>query len=293
MQTFDWALIQSFLAVADKGSFSAAARSSRLSQPTIGRHIQLLQDQLGTILFRRGGQGYVLTDTGVALMEHALTMREAAAQASLVAEGRTGEISGTVRITASEIMATYILPDVLVTLLKKEPSLQVELVATNSTENLLLREADIAVRMVRPDQQTLIARKIGEINLGLFAAPEYLAEREEPQQIDDLDGHALLGYDRSDLIIRGMAGFGVKIDRDAFAFRTDDQVVYMEALKSGAGIGASQVGIANDAGLTRLFPEIPIEPIPVWLAAHRELRTSARVRRVFDFLTEELPPFLK
>ncbi len=288
MQQFDWTLIQSFLAVAEEGSFSAAARVSQNSQPTIGRHIQQLQDQLGAVLFQRGDKGYVLTNTGLELVDHALSMQVAAAQISLVAEGRAEDVSGTVRITASEVMATFVLPDVLAKLLKAEPSLQIELVGTNSTENLLLREADIAIRMVRPDQQSLISRKLGEISLGMFAAPSYLDRYGTPGDLDALGRHVLLGYDRSDLIIWGMSNLGLTVDRNSFAFRTDNQVVYMQALKSGMGIGASQIKLAEEAGLVRLLPGIPIDPLPVWLAAHQELRTSARVRRVFDFLAQNL-----
>ncbi|MCP5088019.1 MAG: LysR family transcriptional regulator [Rhodobacteraceae bacterium] len=293
MQEFDWTLIQSFLAVAEKGSFTAAARTSNSSQPTIGRHIQQLQEQLGSVLFQRGEKGYVLTQTGLDLFEHAKAMRASAARISLVAEGQAEDVAGTVRITASEIIATFVMPVVLAKLIAAEPLLQIELVATNSTENLLLREADIAVRMVRPDQQSLFSRKLGDISLGMFAATSYLRQRGIPETFEALKQHTLLGYDRSDLLINGMLELGFTVDRNSFAFRADNQVVYMEALKAGMGIGASQVSLAEQAGLVRLFPDMPIEPLPVWLTAHNELRTSARVRRVFDFLANELIPQLR
>ncbi|GGA19442.1 LysR family transcriptional regulator [Neptunicoccus cionae] len=289
MQSFDWTLIQSFLAVAQSGSYSAAARKSGRSQPTIGRHIEQLQSQLGATLFQRATKGYDLTPTGRALLDHARTMQRAAAEMSLVTEGRAAEVRGTVRITASEIVATYILPELLAELLAQEPELQIELVATNSTENLLLREADIALRMVQPMQQDLIARRIGVIPIGLYGAPSYLARKGRPQQFEEIANHVLLGYDRSDLMIRGIAALGFPIKREDFAFRVDDQVTYMEALRAGVGLGACQKRQAERYGLIELLPELTIPPLPVWITAHSALRTSAKVRRVFDFLTDHLP----
>ena len=292
MNTFDWTLLQSFLAVAEEGSYSGAARVTRHSQPTIGRHIQQLQEQLDTVLFQRTTGGYVLTEAGTALMDHAMAMRFAAARISLVAEGRTAEIAGVVRITASDVMATYVLPELLGQLLRAQPGLQVELVATNSTENLMLREADIAVRMVRPTQPDLIARKMGEIALGLFAARSYLDHAGIPTSIAEFKDHILIGYDRSDLMLRVMAELEIEIRREDFTFRIDNQVAYFEAIKAGVGIGAGQVELSESMGLVRVLPEIPIPPLPVWLTAHQELRTSARVRCVFDFLADRLPASL-
>jgi len=293
MQEFDWTLLQSFLAVAKEGSFSGAARVTRHSQPTIGRHVQQLQAQLGTVLFQRHTTGYILTETGTALMEHALRMQAAAAQISMVATGRAEEIAGTVRITASEIVATYILPEILGRLLQQQPGLQIELVATNSTENLLLREADIALRMATPEQQGLITRRMGQISVGLFAAQSYLDHAGTPTGSQDIMNHIVLGYDRNDTIIRGMADFGIAVTRQDFAFRIDNQVAYLEAIRAGVGIGATQVSLAQAMKLVPVLPELPIPPLPVWLTAHEELRTSARVRCVFDFLAENLPPVLR
>jgi DNA-binding transcriptional LysR family regulator len=289
MQTFDWTLLQSFLSVAETGSYSAAARATGRSQPTIGRHVEQLQSQLGAVLFQRAQTGYTLTQTGTALMDHARTMQQAAAKISLITEGRAEEVRGTVRVTASEIVATYILPHIFADLLAEEPELQIELVATNSTENLSMREADIAVRMVQPDQQDLIARKLGEIEVGLFAAQSYLDRAGTPHSPADFANHIVLGYDKSDIIIRGMETFGIKASREDFAFRIDNQVTYLESVRAGVGIGASQRRQAEKYGLIEILPELKIPPLPVWLAAHSELRTSARVRRVFDFLANYLP----
>lgn len=289
MQTFDWTLLQSFLAVAETGSYSAAARATGRSQPTIGRHIEQLQSQLGAILFQRAQSGYTLTQTGTALMDHARAMQQAAANISLITEGRAEDVHGTVRVTASEIVATYILPELFADLLAAEPELQIELVASNTSENLSLREADIAVRMVQPNQQDLIARKIGEIETGLFAAQSYLDRKGTPTTPDDFTKHTILGYDKSDLIIRGMAAFGMQAKPTDFAFRIDNQAAYLEAIRAGVGIGATQRRQALRYNLIEVLPQLQLPPLPVWLAAHAELRTSARVRRVFDFLADHLP----
>ena len=289
MQTFDWTLLQSFIVVAETGSYSAAARASGRSQPTIGRHIEQLQTQLGATLFQRATSGYSLTATGTALMDHARAMEQAAANISLITEGRAEDLRGTVRVTASEIVATYILPELFAELLAQEPELQIELVASNTSENLSLREADIAVRMVQPDQQDLIARKIGNINIGLFAAQSYLDRKGTPTTPNDISNHTVIGYDKSDLIIRGMAEFGMQAKHEDFAFRIDNQVAYLEAIRAGVGIGASQRSQAERYDLVEVLSELKLPSLPVWLAAHAELRTSARVRRVFDFLADHLP----
>ena len=289
MHSFDWTLLQSFLAVAETGSYSAAARASDRSQPTIGRHIEQLQTQLGATLFQRSTTGYTLTQTGTALMDHARAMQQAAANISLITEGRAEDLRGTVRVTASEIVATYVLPSIFAELLSQEPELQIELVASNTSENLSLREADIAVRMVQPDQQDLIARKIGDIDIGLFAAQSYLDRAGTPKKPEDIANHIVLGYDKSDLIVRGMAEFGMRATRNDFAFRIDNQVAYLEAIRAGVGIGASQRRQAARYKLVEVLTQLELPSIPVWLAAHAELRTSARVRRVFDFLADQLP----
>ena len=286
---FDWTLLQSFLAVAEHGSHSAAARALGTSQPTIGRHLAELQAQLELELLERSPKGYQLTSAGAELMSLAEDMRQSAAQISLLSEGRTAKVEGTVRVTASEVVATYLMPEVLPPLLDAEPELEIELVATNSTENLLLREADIAVRMVEPDQNGLIRKRLGGISIGLFAANSYLAQSPPFTGTDDLKQHRLVGYDRSELILKGMAEFGLNMDRHDFAFRCDNQVTYVQALAAGMGIGVCQRRVAINLGLVDLAPGLAIPPLPVWLTAHEALRSSARVRRVFDHLAEHLP----
>lgn len=289
MKEFDWNLIKSFVAVAETGSLSAAARRLAASQPTLGRHIAELELALGVTLFRRGRRGYELTEAGSTLYERGRAVSEQANAFSLLALGSVEAIEGTVRIAASEVVAAFVLPEMMAQLGEEEPGIEVEIVASNQVENLLRRDADIAIRMVRPAQNELVARKVSDIPLCLCAAKSYLDRRGRPEKPGDLADHALVGFDRSDEIIRGFTAFGIPVGRSHFRFRTDNQIVLWEAVRTGNGIGIGQEPLADsDPGLEKLFPEVPLPNLPVWLAMHRDVRTSMRIRRVADFLHEEL-----
>jgi len=289
MQTLDWTYLQSFTAVAEQGSLSAAARVLGGSQPTMSRHISALEAELGLRLFDRTSGGLVLTPTGIDLLQHARQMAQAASHLSLAATGRVQVIAGTVRLTASESMAVNVMPPILTALRRAEPEIDIELVASDQTDNLLLREADIAVRMYRPTQADVITRKVGMVEIGAFATREYLARRGHPTEPGDLAEHDLIGYDRSDQIILGFRELSIDVGRDFFSFRCDNQEVTWRMVKAGYGIGFTRldVGMA-EPGVVRLFEDITMPQLPIWLTAHAELKTSARVRRVYDFLATAL-----
>ena len=289
MADLDWNLIRSFVAVAETGSLSAAARRLAASQPTLGRHVAELEQALGVVLFRRGRTGYELTEQGAVLFERAQHVGEAANAFARLATGATEQIAGTVRVAASEVVSAYVLPPILARLRQAEPAIEIEIVASNQVENLLRRDADIAVRMVAPAQQDLIARKIADLPLTACAATSYLERRGRPHGPEDLVGHDLIGFDRGLDIINGFAALGVAIDRHAFAVRTDNQIVFWEAIRAGNGIGFAQRQLAErDPLVETILPELALPPLPMWLAMHRDVRTSARVRRVADFLFAEL-----
>lgn len=292
MQDLDWNLIRSFAAVAETGSLSAAARKLSASQPTLGRHVAELEQALGVALFRRGRTGYELTDKGAALFDSARTIREHAAAFSRLALGASEELAGTVRIAASEIVAAYVLPAIAQRFAVEEPGIEIEIVASNQVENLLRRDADIAIRMVAPTQQELIARKIADLPLVACAAKSYLGRRGRPERPEDLAAHDLIGFDRADDIIRGFLAFGVKTDRHAFRLRTDNQIVYWEAVRAGNGIGFSQKYLADrDPLIETVLPELALPTLPMWLVMHRDVRTSARIRRAADILHQELKAY--
>ena len=281
----DWSLIRVFLAVAEAGSLSAAAETLGLSQPTLSRQVRAAERALGGPLFRRHARGLSLTEAGAALVTDARAMKAAAARLGLSAAGRGGTLKGTVRITASGAVSFHILPPILACLRREEPEIELELHPSDTTENLLFREADIAVRMYRPQQLDIVTRQIGTLEIGLYAARSYLDRVGLPGTFEALRAHAWIGFDRSENIIQGMRDLGVEVDRSFFGLRCDDNVTYWALLRAGCGIGVAPV-VAGDTApdLVRLMPEVPIPGLPVWLAAHEALRETPRLRRVWDAL---------
>lgn len=283
----DWSLIRSFLAVAEAGSLSAAARTTGISQPTLGRHVQAVEAALGVTLFTRVAQGLALTEAGRALVPAARAMRVAAAELALTARSQAAGIAGTVRITASRVVSHAILPPILARLRQSEPGIQIDLVPSDTTENLLFGEADIALRMYRPTQGDLVARQIGAVPLGLYAARSYLDRRGRPATLDDLMHHDFIGQDRMDQIIRVMGALGMEVDRSFFPVRCDDPLTYVELVRAGCGLGGILRAVGDpDPALERLDLVADLPSLPVWLTAAPRLRQSPRLRRVWDALAE-------
>jgi len=290
---FDWRLVRSFLAALDQGSLLGAARVLSASQPTIGRHIAELEAQLGVLLFERTGRGLLPTATALQLAESARAMDNAANELARNVSGLEPGISGTVRITASQPVACFVLPPILAQMRLALPDIQVELVASNAVSNLLRREADIALRMVQPDQASLVVKRIAKVTLGTYAHRDYLRRRGTPKQPQDLLNHELVGSDRDEAILKGMAGFGLPVTREAFAFRCDDLIAYWEAVRAGLGIGfIADYLAATDKDVVAVLPMIKVPPLPIWLTVHREIRTSRRIRAVYDFLSQAVPKAL-
>jgi len=286
---FDWSLVRSFLAVLDHGSLLGAARQLNASQPTIGRHVTELENHLGIVLFDRTGRGLIPTESALRLAESARVMQIGADQLARSAMGAEQSNAGTVRISASQPIACFALPAVLAQMRLTLPQVQIELVASNSVSNLLKREADIAIRMVQPEQATLVARKIGKVAIRACAHQDYLRRRGVPRQPADLLSHDLIGSDRNDEILKGFTAMGFGVTRENFAFRTDDLIVVWQAVRAGLGIGfVSEHLIRTDPAVVPVLSKLAIEPLPVWLAVHREIRTNKRIRAVYDFLSEAL-----
>lgn len=287
---FDWSLVRSFLAVLEKGSLLAASRDLQLSQPTIGRHVAELESQLGLVLFDRNGRGLLPTEAAYHLAESARIMQSGADQLARNVMGADLGASGTVRITASQPVSCYVLPPLLAQMRLSLPDVQVELVASNEVSNLLRREADIAVRMVQPQQASIIARRVGKVTLRACAHQDYLRRRGVPRQPNDLLAHDLIGGDRNDDTLKGFAAQGLVVGREQFAFRSDDLIVVWQAVRAGLGVGfVSEYLIRSDPAVIPVLPKLKIQPLPVWLAVHKEIRTSKRIRAVYDFLADALP----
>ncbi|WP_323768143.1 LysR family transcriptional regulator [Antarctobacter sp.] len=285
----DWSLIQTFLTVAETGSLSEAARKLSISQPTAGRQIRQIENALELELFQRQPRGLSLTDAGAALVPHARRMAEGMQGFSLAAAGRSETLSGPVRITASVFTAQHYLPSILARLRKEEPDITIDLVPTDRSENLLYREADIAVRMYRSEQLDIVTRHLGELSLGLFAAKGYLDRRGRPDRFEQFFDHDLVGYDQSDLILRGLRSMGLEAQREWFATRTDHHSVYWEMVRAGCGIGIAQLRVGRaDPVVEQVLPDVPLPTLPLWLAAHEAVRRTPRIRRVWDALAEGL-----
>lgn len=292
---FDWSLIRSFLAALDQGSLLAAARLLKTSQPTLGRHIAELESQLGVVLFERTGRGLVPTATALQLAESARGMEAGALQLTRTLSGAQLQTRGTVRITASVPVAVQLMPPLLAGMRQALPDIQVELVSSNQVSNLLRREADIAVRMVRPDQGTLVAKKLGDVVVGAYAHRSYLARHRPIRQLPDLLHHELIGNDTDTSILRGFEAMGYAVGPEAFALRTDDFIVQWQAVRAGLGIGfVAEYMARTDPDVVRVLADaLTIPALPVWLAVHREIRTNRRIRAVYDYLAEALPPAIR
>lgn len=288
--SLDWDLLQSLHAVLEAGSFSAAARIRRLTQPTLGRHIDQLERQLGAPLFLRSPRGLQPTDLALAFRPHLADMAAAANTATRDATGVASGAGGVVRVAASDVVGIEVLPAILARFRQQHPGIDVELVLSNKNEDLTRRDADVAVRNVRPTQNSLVAKKVGELKLGFHATPEYLAERAVPTTFDELVDHPLIGFDRDMPDIEGVE-FDRPITRDLFALRTDNDVAQLAALKAGFGIGVCQKQIARREGLIPIMPDAFGFKLDVWICMHESLRGSPRMRLMFDHLAKELAAY--
>jgi len=289
VSSLDWSLVQAFLAVADHGSLSAAARALGASQPTLGRQIKAMEEQLGAELFHRRGHGLDLTSIGESLLPAARAMRGAAHDLELVTAGASRELEGTVRITASVAVAVHHLPPIITEIRKCEPRIAIELVPSDETSNLHFREADIAVRMYRPTQLDLVTSHIGDLELGVYAAKSYAARRGLPQTPEEILAHDVVGMDRNGQILEGFRRAGYPVEREWFMVRADDYAAHWALVRAGAGIGFAQKAIGRaDPELIEIPLELGLPILPVWLTAHEAVRSAPRVSRVWDLLAAGL-----
>ncbi len=286
---FDWNRARAFLVTAEEGSLSAAARALDMSQPTLGRQVSALEEELGVALFERGARSLELTPAGLDLIRHVRQMGDAASQLSLSASGRSASIEGSICITATEVMAAYVLPPIMADLRRSEPLIDVEIIASNSSSDLKRREADIAVRSYRPIQTDLIAKKLGDVPWSLYATPEYLASIGSPANADEFCDADFIGFDRTDMLIDAYGEVGLKLGQEDFPLITENHLVHWELVKAGAAIGVMPTALGDvEDGVVRVLPDAEPPMSELWLAAHRELRTSRRVRTVFEFLADAL-----
>lgn len=288
-----WDHIRSLLAVLDEGSLSAAARRLGLTQPTIGRHIDDLEHRLGATLFTRSPSGLEPTETARALRPQAEAMAAAADSLVRVASASASEARGTIRLTASEIIGVEILPPILAEFRELWPDIAVELVVSNRNEDLLRRDCDMAVRMVAPTQEALVQKRIGAIDIGLHARPDYLARHGTPDSLAALSAHRMIGFDAETPFIKSLQKHGFIPPREAFGFRSDSDLAQLAAIRAGWGIGACQAGLARRTPrLVRVLAGEFGLPLECWLAMHEDLRGVRRMRLLFDYIAEQLSAYI-
>ncbi|MCP4315685.1 MAG: LysR family transcriptional regulator [Hyphomicrobiales bacterium] len=287
--TFDWNQARAFLVTAEEGSLSAAARALGLTQPTLGRQVAGLEEELGVTLFERVGRSLSLTQPGLELLDHFRTMGEAASRISLAASGKSQAIEGQVSITATNMMATYNLPSILERLRDIAPGIEIEIIASNDVRDLTRREADIAIRHVRPEQPDLIARLVSEMTAQLYASKDYLDRFGRPEKPEDLSGAQFIGFGQSDRLLPVFNGLGLSLTTRNFKLTTASGTVILALVRQGLGISIVTDDLAEvNPDLELVLPQLDPIPVPVWLVTHRELHTSRRIRLVFDLLAEAL-----
>jgi DNA-binding transcriptional LysR family regulator len=284
-----WELYRSFLEVLREGSLSGAARALDIAQPTVGRHIAALEKSLGLALFIRSQTGLMPTEAAQSLRGFAESMQSTAASLERAAASQGTGVRGTVRVTSSDVIGVEVLPPIVTALRNQYPDLTVELVLTNRVQDLLRREADIAVRMVPPRQELLIARHVGHIELGLHAHRRYLDGHGTPASVADLARQSLIGFDESSEFIRNAGKSFPGWRRDAFAVRTDSNLAQLALIRSGAGIGVCQAAIAaRDDAIVRVLAKHISVPLDTWITMHEDQRNSPRCRVTFEALVKGL-----
>ena len=289
MDKVDWNQLRAFLETAETGSLSAAARKLGQSQPTLSRQVAALELALGVTLFERVGKTMVLTTTGRELLVHARVMGAAAHELGLAATGRSEEVEGVVSVATSDAVAAYLMPKILLQIRQAAPGIQVEVVASDGFSDLLRREADIAIRHVRPEQPELIGRLVRQSSACFYASESWVREHGVPRTAEEAVQHDFIGLDRAGHYLHHLHAVGLLLSSANFRSYADNSVTYWEMVRQGLGIGAIMEEIARETpGMVRVLEDVSPFQLPIWLVTHRELRTARRIRIVFDLLAEIL-----
>lgn len=287
---FDWNRARAFLVTAEEGSLSAAARALGMAQPTLGRQVSALEQELGVVLFERVGRGLTLTPSGQQLLEHVRKMGDAATAMSIKSLGQSQIIEGKVRLAVSEVFAAHTLPPILTKLRKSHPAITIDVITSTQASDLLRREADIAIRYFHPTEPDLIAKKISNAAGALYATPAYIKKINNPQHPRDLRHADFISIDNTGSLIKGLAEIGVNLTEKNFPIYTPNWLVMWEYVKCGLGIGLIDSAIGDQQPkVARVLPNLEPLAYSTYLVAHRELHTNARIRIVFDFLAAEIP----
>jgi len=285
MEKIDWNQLRAFLETAETGSLSAAARKLGLTQPTLSRQVAAIEQRMGVTLFERVGKAMVLSPTGIELLEHARAMGAAAEALGLAATGRSQAIEGVVSVSATDAVAAHLLPPLVRQLREQEPGIAIEVISSNALSDLLRREADIAIRHVKPEQPDLIARWIREATAGFYASEDWVKTHGHPRSAEEASHLPFVGSDRSGQFLGYLRQHGLPVSESNFSCYCEHSIPHLALVQRGMGIGAMMDEIARDTpGLVRVLDDVAPVRFPIWLVTHRELRTSRRIRVVFEAL---------
>ena len=289
MDQVDWNQLKAFLETAETGSLSAAARKLGLTQPTLSRQVAAIEKHLGVTLFERVGKAMVLTGTGLALLDHARVMGAAAEDLRVAATGQSQAVDGVVCVSASDAGGAYLLPGVLCRLREQVPGVVIDVVTSDALSDLRRREADIAIRHVRPDQPDLIGRWIREATASFYASRAWVQRHGHPRSAQEAVRHAFVGGDRSGRYLAYLRQHGLPLSTANFSCYAESSMTNWSLVRRGLGIGAMMDECARDMpDVIRVLDDVPPVRFPIWLVTHRELRTARRIRLVFDLLAEAL-----
>ena len=289
MNNLDWNQLKAFLETAETGSLSAAARKLGLTQPTLSRQVAAIEQYMGVTLFERVGKSMALTPTGLDLLEHARAMGAAAEALSLAATGSSQAVRGVVSVSATDVVASVLLPPLVKKLHDQEPGITIDVIPSNALSDLLRREADIAIRHVKPEQPDLIARLIREASAHFYASESWVNAHGHPRSAEDAARLSFVGSDRSGQYLGYLRTHGLPLSEANFSCYADHSVAHWALVRQGMGIGVMMEEIAlATPGMVRVLDDLPPVRFPIWLVTHRELRTSKRIRMVFDALAQGL-----
>jgi DNA-binding transcriptional LysR family regulator len=280
----DWDAYRVLLRVVERGSFSRAAAELAMSQPTASRRVDELERALGARLLVRRARGVVPTPAGERVVAEAKRMALSATAASRMATGELAPTTRRVRISATEGLGVLWLPPRVQQLRANDPQLAIELVIDNLATDLSARQADIAIRLFKPRQPDLVAKNVGTLGFGFYAAPSYLADRAPPRRLADLAKHDHVGY-----IDRGVAAPPYQrwlrklVPEERFVASSSSLLGMIELARAGQGIVLSTAALLDD-NLERLLPRARPPSMDIWLAAHVDVRRDPDVAAVFDRL---------
>ena len=291
MDQMDWNQLRAFLETAQTGSLSAAARKLGLTQPTLSRQVAAIERELGVTLFERVGKSMALTTTGMDLLEHARAMGTAAEALGLAANGRSLAVGGVVTVSATDAVSALLLPPLVRQLREQEPGIAIEVISSDALSDLLRREADIAIRHVKPEQPELIARLVREATACFYASEDFVRTHGHPRTAAEAALLPFVGVDRAGRYLGYLQQHGLPVTEANFGCYADHSVAHFELMRSGLGICAMMEDIAHlTPGIVRVLDDVPPVVFPIWLVTHRELRTARRIRVVFDALARGLTP---